>query len=449
MKKHELNAPVRKNEDIEITIDSVGSEGQGIGRIDGYCVFVERALPGERVNAHVIKVTAGYAVAKLTEVITPSDDRVRPDCPVYEKCGGCTLRHLSYPAQLEVKHKIVSDALTRIGGVDCEILPVIGMQEPDRYRNKGSFPFRACDTGAVCGLFAARSHRLIPIDDCMLQDERIMDVVTRISQWAAANKISGYDEESQSGVLRHVVVRVTTTDEIMVVLVTTGTLPKKNALLDALYGCDSIWHNVNAKNTNVIFGDKFEFLSGKATLTEDILGKRYAVSPRSFLQVNPVQTGVLYRTALELLKPIKTETLLDIYCGIGTISLSASDLVKHVTGIESVPDAIEDAKSNAELNGVTNADFICGNAEDVLPNMAVVSDAIVIDPPRKGCDPSVLQAILNSPAKRLVYVSCNPATLARDLKMLCAGGMHVEKVQPVDMFPGTSHVETVVLLNRN
>ena len=448
-----LRPPVEKNDDLVVTIESLTNEGQGVARVEGFAVFVVGALAGEEVKAHVIKVQPTYAVAKATEILKPSPDRVRPACPVFAQCGGCTLWHLSYPAQLRQKQQWVQDALSRLGGfASVPMQPIVGMEEPTRYRNKGSFSFGVVGSAAVFGFFAERSHRLVPFSDCLIQDERIVDAARRVAAWANACGVPVYDEATGEGQLRHVVARTTAEGELMVTVVTKGQLKKKDDLLSFLEDCDSVWHNENPKQTNVVFGEKFTLLSGKQTLTETIGEKRFSVSPQSFLQVNRVQTRALYDAAREFLAAKPTETVVDAYCGVGTISLFIAGDCAHVIGIEQVAPAIEDAKANAKANGVKNAEFVCGNVEDVLPRLLSREggiDAIVLDPPRKGCEEAALEAIAKSSANRVVYVSCNPATLARDCKYLAQHGFTLSTVRPVDMFPQTCHVETVVAMARN
>ncbi len=448
----ERKIPIAKNDEIELTIDALTGEGQGIGRIDGYAVFVPGALVGERVRVHIIKITASYAVGKLVELLTQSPQRVQPPCAAYPFCGGCTMMHLSYAAQKTVKETMVRDALERIGGfTDVQVEPILGMREPLRYRNKGSFPFGLYKGTARWGFFAPRSHRLVPLDDCPIQDARITELVGRVAEWAQSYHVMPYDEENKRGVLRHVVARVTRDGASMVTVVTTGPLPHKAELIELMHDTDSLYHNCNDKDTNVIFGERFTLLSGVATLTETINGLKFRVSPQSFLQVNPVQTELLYEKALELLAPKKGERIVDLYCGIGTLTLAAARSGAKLTGIENVPQAIADAKENAALNGLTNVDFLCGDAETVLPKLVAEGnsfDAMLLDPPRKGCEGEALQAIADSGVKRVVYVSCNPATLARDLAKLRYAGFRLAAVQPVDMFPHTPHVECATLLLR-
>ncbi len=448
--------PVKRNDELILNITAMGAEGQGIGRAEGFTVFVPGALPDETVRAHVIKVYPSYAVAKLAEITVPSAARVQPRCPQFAHCGGCLLQHMDYPSQLEYKHRTVADAIARIGGfTGLDVNPIIGMEDPWRYRNKGSFPFGQTD-GAVCfGFFAQRSHRITPLTDCCIQDDALLRVPNTVCAWANEYGVTPYDESTGTGTLRHVVARKSTSGDIMAALVTTGALPHISQLTGALKrevpGLISVVHNLNSQNTNVIFGDEFDTVWGQGYIEQSICGLDYRVSAASFLQVNIPQTVRLYETAVELLSPGKEETVFDLYCGIGTISLLLAQSAGRVIGVESVEQAVQDAKVNCELNGVSNAAFVCGNAEDVLPELLLqheLPDAIVVDPPRKGCDYLALRAMIECSANRIAYISCNPATLARDCKLLAEGGFIPVAVQPVDMFPQTAHVETVVLMSR-
>lgn len=446
----EIN-PFLKNQDVTLEITGVTSEGQGVGRLDGVAFFVPFALPGETVRAHIIKVEKRFCIAKIIEIAKPSEHRIAPACEAYEKCGGCALMHMDYAEQLRTKTQIVTDALERLGGfAGVEVQPAIGMNEPWRYRNKGSFPIGRVDGAVSFGFYAERSHRLIPLYDCPIEDARITAIARTVTEWAYRNRVPVYDETTGKGCLRACVVRVTSTGERMAVVVTKGELPAKDALLRMLH-VESLYHNRNDKNTNVIFGDRFTLLSGAPQLIEAQGDLRFYVSPQSFLQVNPVQTRALYGEAIRLLDPKPGETIADVYCGIGTISLAIAGHASRVIGIECVPEAIADAKRNAALNDLRNTEFICGLAEDVLPALVqngTRPDAIVIDPPRKGCEEQVLSAIDKSGVNRVVYVSCNPATLARDAKLLTSFGFSIDRVQPVDMFPHTQHVETVVIFTQ-
>ena len=445
--------PVKKNEELELTIDSVTLEGAGVGRVNGFAIFVSGALAGERVRVHVIKVTSSYAVGKLLEVVEPSFHRAEPLCSVYAKCGGCAFGHVTYEEELRIKERQVADALTRLGGLkDVPLRPIIGMETPERYRNKGAFPYGITENGPAFGFYAPRSHRLVPVEDCRIEQESVCRAVQAVKGWAKQYRIPPYEEGTGQGCLRHAVVRATTSGELMAVVVTRGDFPHKRELVEALSFTDSVYWNRNDRHTNVIFSSSFTLLSGKPTLRETLCGLAFEVSPRSFLQVNPIQTQKLYGAALDLLTPQSGETVADVYCGIGTISLLLAQRAGQVIGIEVVPEAVENARENAARNGIQNASFLCAPAEEALPKLVQEGqtiDCLIVDPPRKGCDPQVIDAILASGARRMVYVSCNPATLARDIKLLTAVGFTVQAVQPVDMFPRCGHVETVVLLSRD
>ncbi len=445
-------SPLEKNEELELTIDSVTLEGTGVGRSDGFAVFVPGALVGERVQIRIIKVTASYAVGKLLEVADPSPHRMEPLCPVYARCGGCVFGHMAYEEELRIKERQVADALTRLGGVkDVPLRPILGMDVPKRYRNKGAFPYGLAEQGPAFGFYAPRSHRLVPVTDCLIEQDGVCDAVNAIKTWADRFHIQPYDERTGKGTLRHAVARVTTSGKLMAVVVTKGDLPHKKELTEALSFADSVYWNRNDKSTNVIFGDSFTLLCGEPTLRETLCGLVFEVSPRSFLQVNPVQTQKLYEAALEMLAPKAGETVADLYCGIGTISLLLAQRAGKVLGIEVVPKEVENARQNAARNGIKNASFLCAPVEEALPKLVRGGkkvDCLTVDPPRKGCDGQVIDAILSSGARRMVYISCNPATLARDIKLLIAGGFTVQAVRPVDMFPRCGHIETVVLLSR-
>ena len=445
--------PFQKNQDVTLVIDGMTNEGQGVAHLDGVAFFVPETVPGETVSAHIIKVEKRYCIAKLREVQMASPEREQPRCEAYSYCGGCTMQHMTYAEQLRQKQGFVRDALERLGGfAGIEVQPVLGMENPWRYRNKGSFPFGSTENGVAFGFFAPRSHRLVPLFDCPIQSERIPETARAIAAWANKNHISAYDETTHRGSLRACMVRETTDGKLMAVVVTHGKLPHEPELIHALRNVDSLYHNRNDRDTNVLLGDTFRLLAGEPTLVETQNGLSFAVSPQSFLQVNPAQTDVLYGKALELLDPKPDETILDLYCGIGTISLQIARRAKQVIGVECVAPAIEDAGQNARRNGIENASFLCDLSEHALPKLlqdGVKPDAIVLDPPRKGCEPVVLDAIAQSGVSRIVYVSCNPATLARDLRILADRGYAFQTVQPVDMFPQTAHVETVVLMTRN
>lgn len=447
---------LERNADIELTINGLGSDGQGIGRHEGFAVLVPGALPDERVKAHVIKPGKSYAIAKLVEIIEKSPARMEPVCPVFGRCGGCQLMHLDYGEQLSHKRLEVENALRRIGGFkDIEVKPVIGMETPLRYRNKASFPFADIAGEARFGFYAPRSHRLVPLADCPIQQEGLPACARAVAKWANAHHIPAYDEVTGKGTLRHVVARGNKAGEIMAAIVTNGALPHKEELIATLReevpGLASIIHNRNDKNTNVIFDAQFTPLWGRDTLEETICGYKFDVSAASFLQVNPAQTEKLYREVEALLPEDGNASIADVYCGTGTITLLAAKKAKKTVGIECVAEAVADARRNAKKNGVANAEFVCGDAAVELKKLAESGfspDTIILDPPRKGCNPAVLDAIAESSASRVVYVSCDPATLARDCKLLCERGFALLSVRPVDMFPQTGHVECVVLMSR-
>ena len=474
----------KKNEIIELQITDLGSEGEGIGKIDGFPFFVKGALPGDTIRASVMKAKKNMAFARLQEILTPSPDRIEAPCPVFGRCGGCQLMHLYYPAQLRYKEQKVKNALQRIGGVEEEELnavmePIIGMTPnpqsavPLRYRNKTQVPFgKDRDGNTIYGFYAGRTHAVIPCMDCLLGAEENKDILENVRQWMEENHVQPYDETNGRGLLRHVLIRKGFhTGQIMTCLVINGKkLPKKEALCERLAqipGMHSISISVNEENTNVIMGDTCETLWGESSIRDTICrwdeqspktedGITYNISPLSFYQVNPVQTEKLYSTALRYAGLTGNETVWDLYCGIGTISLFLAKSAKQVYGVEIVPQAIADAKENAKRNGITNAQFFVGAAEEVLPayyrerrtDSSCHPDVIVVDPPRKGCDIACLETMVQMQPQRIVYVSCDPATLARDIKYLREQGYKLQRVRACDMFPNSFHVETVVRLQR-
>ncbi|ARK28736.1 23S rRNA (uracil(1939)-C(5))-methyltransferase RlmD [Halalkalibacter krulwichiae] len=448
--------PVQKNEQLQVTIEDLTHEGAGVAKVKGYTLFVPKALPGEVVDIKVIKTNKGYGFARLLEVKERSEHRAEPSCPIYNQCGGCQIQHLSYEAQLLAKQKQVKDVLERIGGIkDIPVHPTLGMNDPWRYRNKAQVPIGEEGGLVIAGFYQERSHRIIDTEECLIQHEDNDHIIRTVKKIANKHRIRAYDEEKHRGTLRHVVARKgKITEEVMVVLVTRGKeLPSKKAIVEEILAevpnVKSIVQNINPKRTNVIFGEETNVLWGDEYIYDYIGDIKFAISARSFYQVNPEQTKVLYDKALEYANLTGEETVIDAYCGIGTISLFLAQRAKHVYGVEIVPDAIADAKRNAELNGFTNVDFAVGEAEKIMPwwyAQGVRADVVVVDPPRKGCDEELLDTILSMKPKRVVYVSCNPATLARDLKILEAGGYLTKEVQPVDMFPHSTHVECVAQL---
>ena len=526
--------PLKTGDEIEIEITALSSGGHGIGRYQGFAVFVPFTWMGDHITAQITKVQKNYAEAKLVDILIPSPERVEPPCHAFGSCGACSLMHASYSAQLEAKRRIVQDAFERIGGISgVTVKPTIGMDTPLCYRNKASFPFGNHNGRVVFGCYEKRSHRLIPLDGCLIQNEKSIIAMKTLCKWANDFGIRAYDptptgsmgngrrrardasavsstNTKKQGILRHGVIRCTE-GGTMVIVVTTGKLPHRDELVERLLSAipdiKSIIHNVNPNDTNLIMGRENRVLFGSDTVIEDLNSLSFAVSAQSFLQVNPKQTIVLYNAAIDALELNMSDSVIDLYCGIGTISLLMAKRVKKVLGIEAVPAAIEDAKRNAVRNKLNNASFICGSVEDVLPKIlrhgsvrhgvsAQMTDngngienrafecgsiktespesegslpacdsaeggtypgtlgagkeftALVLDPPRVGVDKAAIDAIAASGIGRIAYVSCNPATLARACKLLCAGGYVINSVQPVDMFPETEHVETVVLLSK-
>ncbi len=444
-------APLERNQEILLSIDGLTSEGQGVGRYEGYAVFAPFTLPGEEALVRIIKPAANYAVGKLIELKTEAPERVhKPACGAFFRCGGCQLQHMAYPAQLTAKRQILVDALKRLGGfdnADSLVGATLGGQAYG-YRNKGSFPVRDVDGAARAGMFAPRSHRLIPITSCPIACGEVNAALERFCGWLADEKIQGYDEEKHRGVVRHVAFRRAQSGLMAVVVTAGNVLPKKRALIDALEGvATNIVHNINPGRTNTVLGKKSVSIWGEP-LKEELLGLTFVVSDQSFLQVNREQAQKLYTLALDALELSGSETALDAYSGVGTIALAMAKRAKRVAGIEYIKEAVLDAQKNAALNGVKNAEFFEGAVEAVLPELVKRErfDAIVLDPPRKGCEKAALDAVIASKAKKVAYVSCNPATLARDAKVLCEAGYTIVKATPVDMFPQTAHVEAVVVL---
>ena len=450
---------MKKDDLIELTIEDLGVDGEGIGKVDGMAIFVKDAVPGDRVQAKVMKMKKSYGYARLMQVLDPSPERTESRCAFARQCGGCQLQAMTYEAQLDFKAKKVWNHLIRIGGITDLAKPeIIGMDDPWRYRNKAQFPFGTDKEGnPVTGFYAARSHNIIPCTECWLGVEENKVILEKILDHLKTYHISTYDEVSGKGLLRHVLIRKGfTTGEVMVCLILNGrTMPKLTELVDSLRevpGMTSITINVNTKNTNVIMGTEMIFVWGQDYITDYIGNIKYQISPLSFYQVNPVQTKKLYETALEYADLKGNETVWDLYCGIGTISLFLAQKAGKVYGVEIVPQAIHDARQNAKLNGIENAEFFVGKAEEVLPEKyekeGIYADVIVVDPPRKGCDTAALETMVKMKPERIVYVSCDSATLARDVKWLGERGYEVKKVKACDMFPGTVHVETVVLLSK-
>lgn len=440
---------LKKNDEHIIEITGVGSQGEGVGKINDFAVFVPFAIQGEKIRVKLLKVLNNYAHGKLLQVISPSESRTVPSCPHFYKCGGCSLQHMTYEKELEFKQQKVADCLKRIGGIDTEILPIIGSDDNAGYRNKGLFPV----TNEGVGFYAPRSHRVIPVKCCEIQDEKSNIIVDVVKQFMGKFSISPYDESSHRGHIRYVYTRVAGfTGEVMVCIVTrTKELPYKNELVKMLQsaniGIVSIFQNINPKRTNVALGEKTILLWGKEAITDKIGDLLFKISPKSFYQVNAKQTKKLYDEVVKAGQFTGSERVFDLYCGIGTISLYIADFVKEVIGIEVVGEAVKDAVENARINNKDNVKFYHGAAEDLTKNLGK-ADVVIIDPPRKGCDKRLLQTLKDMSSEKIIYVSCNPATLARDLKIIQSFGYKTQYARPVDMFPRTAHVETVVLMSR-
>ncbi len=448
-----------KNQIIDLTITAMSAEGNGIGRAeDGMTVFVPFTAVGDVIRCRVVKVQKTMAFGIVDELVTPSNDRAaHAPCAAFGKCGGCTYCHVTYDAELQYKWQRVADALSRIGGLTIKAEPIIGCASPKRYRNKAQYPVAAGENGAKIGFYAARSHRIIDQRDCLLQPECFATVLQVIDAWIKTANVSLYDETTNAGLLRHVYIRQgAVSGELMVCLVcTSGKLPQTEWLVDslkqALPNLSSVMVNLNRRDTNVVLGDTSFVLYGNAYITDTLCGMTFRLSPLSFYQVNRDQAELLYQKAAEEAALTGTETVLDLYCGTGTIGLSMADKAKSLIGVEIVEAAVADARLNAQANGVTNARFITADAAKAavqLEREGIRPDVVIVDPPRKGCDETLIDAVSRMAPDRIVYVSCDPATLARDLKRFSERGYQTVRVTPVDMFPRTAHVETVAALKR-
>lgn len=456
MTQTETNLPVAKDQMIEIKIERLNHDGEGVGKVDGFTVFVPGTAPEDLVSAKIISLQKTYARALVEEIISESPHRITPICEHYDDCGGCQLQHINYEQQLVIKRNIVIDALRRIGGLDVPVHPALGMAEPWQYRNKAQVPV-AMDGTLKAGFYEKRTHKIVDLDCCHIQHPSNDLVVHAVRAILKKLAIPIYDEKNHTGLIRHIVARTSfSTGEILVILVTNGRkLPRQNDVVEAIRKnvdkVTGIVQNINMKQANVILGNEDILLWGKSYLQESLDGLSFHVSPRSFFQVNTLQTDALYAKVREYAALTGQETVYDLYCGIGTISLYLSRYAGKVIGVELVNAAVKDARKNAELNGITNVEFHKGAAEQLVPERlkkGAKADVVIVDPPRKGCDERLLAAMVSMKTFRIVYVSCNPATLARDLKYLTGKGYTVTEVQPVDMFPHTSHVETVVLIER-
>lgn len=447
---------MQKNEIIEIEITDITSEGNGVGRHEGMAVFVPQTAVGDVIECKIVKVLKSYAYGIVSKILKPSADRIEPDCPLFPKCGGCSFRHLSYEAELRAKQKFVRDAFTRIGKIDCEFEPILGCENPDGYRNKAQYPVSESDGEMICGFYAKRSHRIIGGTKCRLLPEELCSIAESVLEFCRKSNISAYNEITRRGVLRHIYLRkAPATGEIMVCLVVTrkcdftGLAEKLTGEFPAI---KSIVLNVNPDNTNVILGKKTEIIWGAEKITDIMCGNVISIAPEAFYQINSPQAERLYGIAEEYAGLKGTENLLDLYCGAGTIGLSMAEKVKKLTGVEIVPQAVENAKENAENSGIDNAEFICadaGRAAERLMQCGECPDVVIMDPPRKGCDKLTLDSVVKMNPEKIVMISCNPSTAARDCAYLSENKYLPVKVRAVDLFPRTGHVECVVLLSRN
>lgn len=449
---------MRKNDDIQLNITGMTADGSGVGRVDGMAVFVPQTVPGESVTAHVIKVQKNYAIAKLVSVENPSPDRIEEDCEVGRSCGGCCYRHLSYEAEKKAKYQRVVDAFRRIGGLDVTVEPLVGAPAVNGYRNKAQYPVGLDQKGnPVFGFYANHTHRVVPCKHCHLQPEFFDAILETISEWMKENRVPVYDETAHRGLVRHVYLRYAeTTGEVLVLLVINGkSVPHEQDLVTALREVQpsivGIGLNINELDTNVVLGNETKWLFGRNYMMDELGGIRVKISPMSFYQVNHAMAEKLYQKAAEF-ADADGAVLVDLYCGAGTIGLSMAQKAKQLIGVEIVPQAVEDAEFNAEENGIHNAEFICADATEAAKQLAkrgISADVVIVDPPRKGCTPELIHTIAKEfDPKRVVYVSCDPATLARDAKLFDELGYRVQSIVPFDLFPRTLHVETVCLLTR-
>lgn len=448
---------LQKNDRIPLEITGITSEGSGVGHFEGLAVFVANAAQGDQVIAHIIKVKKNYAVARIHQLVTPSADRIKPDCPVFQQCGGCAWRHITYEAECCLKQRMVADAFTRIGHLAIAPQPILAAKQTDGYRNKALFPVGGTFQDLKIGFFAPRSHRIADCRACRLQPPEFEGALRAFARWIAGQNVSIYNEETGTGLLRHIYLRkADATGEVMACAVVNGdAIPAPELLVGELLreapGLKSLILNRNTARTNVVLGPECKTLWGEDGIVDELCGLRFFISPLSFYQVNRAQAQRLYRKAAEYAALTGAETLLDLYCGAGTIGLTMAANARQIIGVEVVPEAVEDAKRNAALNGIRNARFFCGDAALAARRLAgegVRPDVIVIDPPRKGCDAQLIGVIAELSPRRVVYVSCDPATLARDLKLFSEKGYEVREATPVDLFPRTGHVECVALITK-
>lgn len=453
-----ISVELSKNDKIELTIDALTSEGSGVGRYNGLAVFVRGTVPQDKIIAHIIKRSKNYAIGIIDKILQPSPERIESDCPYSKKCGGCSFRHMTYDEELKYKKSRVQDALNRIGHLDIKVDEIIGADDLSHYRNKAQYPVDISDGEMFAGFYAYKSHRIIPCADCKLQPAEFEKGLEAFAKWIESENITSYNEQTGKGLLRHIYFRKGfATGEVMACAVINGnSIPNGELLVSLLRekvdGLTSVAVNINKEKTNVILGKETSIIWGEKYIRDSLLGKDFLISPNSFYQVNHNQCEKLYAKAKDFAGLIGTETVLDLYCGVGTIGLTMAENVKQLVGIEIIPQAIENAKENAKINHITNAQFICADAPkgaEILKKQGVNPDVIILDPPRKGCEKSLFDTIEQLSPKKIVYVSCDSATLARDLAILKEKGYEAKKVSAVDMFPRTPHVECVTLIEKD
>jgi 23S rRNA (uracil1939-C5)-methyltransferase len=451
-----LEVPVKKNKEYLVEIIDQGFEGEGIAKIEGFTIFIEGAIKGEKCRILIVKVTSSHAFGKLVEILEKSKYRVEPDCATYKRCGGCNLRHIDYEETLNIKQNTVQNLVNKTLNNKIKVEMTVGMGNPYNYRNKAQYPVGFDKSGEpVMGVYAKRTHEIIPMRNCMIQNPVSEKIANVVLGFFIKNNIPIYNEKNGEGLLRHIVIKVgIKTHEIMCILVLNKKeLKKEKELIKVLIRefpeIKTIVKNYNMKNTNVILGNENEVIYGDGYIYDELGDYTFKISPLSFYQINPIQTEALYNIAIEMADLKKTDTLFDLYCGIGTIGIFASPYVNRVYGIEIVKQAIEDAKENANINNIRNIEFFAGDVEKVFENVLkehnVKPDVIFVDPPRKGLDKHTIENILNIKPEKIVYISCNPASLVRDLKLL-EESYEIKKIQPVDMFPFTSNVECCAVM---
>lgn len=453
-----ISVELSKNDKIELTIDALTSEGSGVGRYNGLAVFVRGTVPQDKIIAHIIKRSKNYAIGIIDKILRPSPERIESDCPYSKKCGGCSFRHMTYDEELKYKKSRVQDALNRIGHLDIEVDEIIGADDLTHYRNKAQYPVDISDGEMSAGFYAYKSHRIISCADCKLQPAEFEKGLEAFAKWIESENITSYNERTGKGLLRHIYFRKGfATGEVMAcAVINANSIPNSELLVSLLRekvdGLTSVAVNINKEKTNVILGKETNIIWGEKYIRDSLLGKDFLISPNSFYQVNHNQCEKLYAKAKEFAGLTGTETVLDLYCGVGTIGLTMAENVKQLVGIEIIPQAIENAKENAKINHITNAQFICSDAPkgaEILKKQGVNPDIIILDPPRKGCEKSLFDTIGPLSPKKIVYVSCDSATLARDLAILKEKGYEAKKVSAVDMFPRTPHVECITLIEKD